>query len=198
MTLVIPAGYANAIYRFALTGDPEEMISTIGITNVGPAEGQAVANDLAADFRAAFPVGLIVTGYSFLGVRLYVGPGPNHAVFESALVNHVGTNPGPALPQNVAFLVSKKTANAGRRFRGRMFLPPFVIGEDSVSIIGKLGPAQVADIQTKVNNWLMVPPAYPKVLLHDDASLSPLPPPTDIVNLVVSDTVATTRRRLRR
>lgn len=198
MTLVIPQFYANAIFRFALAGDAEEMISTIGIDNTGVAEGQAVADQLRDEFIAAFPANVISVGYTFKGVRLYVGPGPNHAVFESTGADHVGTNVSPAMPQNVAFLVSKKTASAGRRFRGRMFLPPFLIGEDSVSTIGKLAPAQVTALQDRIDAWLMDPPTYPKVLLHDDASLSPLPPPTPITQLVLSDTVATTRRRLRR
>lgn len=198
MTLIIPEFYAQAVYRFALAGDSEEMLTTIGIDNFGPAEGTAIANDLQDDFNAAFPAATFSVGYTFLGVRLYGGPGPAHTVYESSGPPVAGTNSGPAMPQNVAFLVTKRTAQAGRRFRGRMFLPPFLIGEDSISIIGKLAPAQLAALQDRVDAWLMDPPAYPKVLLHDDSGVSALPAPTPITQLVLSDTVATTRRRLRR
>lgn len=194
MTLVIPENYALCAWQFALTGDPEIMVTTCGVDNVGPAAGQAAADNLADDFTQAFDAASILVGYRYLGVKLYVGQAPGLPILFEAPRDVAGTNAGPALPQNVAMLIRKTSAIAGRRGRGRMYLPPMVLGEDSISPVGVIGSAQMAVIQPKITAWL--DSESPKVILHSDV---PAPmAPTPITSFILDSMVATQRRRLRR
>lgn len=195
MSLVIPPGFGQAVYRFALAGDPEECLTTIGFPMAGYDDGQDAADNLAGDFRLAVGVGVILLGWSFIGVRVYVGQdGGPPTVFESATIAHVGTNAGPALPPNCAFLIQKRSAAAGRRNRGRMFIPAGVgVGEDSVPVTGVMAEAQRAALEVRYTDWL---DAAPKVILHDSATPGGATP-TAIVNYIVQARLATVRRRLR-
>src|SRR3954468_18619565 len=120
MSLVIPPGFAQVVYRSALVGDPEECLWTIGVAMTPFADGQAAADGLRNDFVAAYPAANILLGWSFIGCRVYVGQdGGPPTVWESTGVVINGSNAGPALPPNCAFLVQKRSAFAGRRNRGR-------------------------------------------------------------------------------
>lgn len=198
MSLVIPPGFSQVVLRWGLVGDAEEMINTMGVSNSGITDFQDLANDIAQVTREFLPVNVILIGYSFLGVKLYVGQdGGPPAVYESVAVLHVGTNPGPALPPNCAYLVRKRTALGGRRGRGRMFMPAGVgPGEDSVPATGVMAEAQRVDLELRYNAWLDNWPV-PLYLFHDDEALTPLPNPTPITTVTVEARLATTRRRLR-
>jgi hypothetical protein len=195
MSLVIPPGFGNAVYRFSLTGDAEEMVTTIGV-DLGEWSGdfEAAAAALNLRFRTAYPAGNLLGGYTFVGVTLYVGQdGAPPDVYED-LVSVTGTNEGPALPPNCAFLVSKRTATAGRRGRGRCYLPAGVgVGEDSVPATGVMAEAQRVALQARVNTWT---DPTEHVLLHDELSPGGFTP-TPITSFIMRARLATVRRRLR-
>lgn len=195
MALVIPPGYGQAVYRFALAGDSEEMLSTLGYAAIGSlATGQGAADQLFADFIVGFPSANIVAGYTFTGTRVLVGQaGGSPLVFESTASSIVGSNVGPALPPNCAYLVSKRTALGGRAHRGRMYLPPFLLGEDAVPVTGVMLEAQRSALQTRVNSAFG---SGEKVILHDSLTPGALPP-TVITSFRVQPRLATQRRRLR-
>lgn len=195
MALVIPQNYGQCVYRFLLAGDSEEMLSTLGFAAIGSlSTGQGAADTLAADFAVGFPAANICAGYTFVGTRVLMGQATGAPlVFESAAAGIVGSNIGPALPPNCAYLVSKRTALGGRRHRGRMYLPPFLIGEDSVPVTGVMAEAQRAALQTRVNSAFGI---GEKVILHDSLTPGALPP-TIITSFRVQPRLATQRRRLR-
>lgn len=196
MSLVIPPGFAQVIYRSGLAGDPEECLWTLGIATSGFGGGQDIADSLRADFLAAWPAASILTGWSFIGTRVYVGQdGGPPTVWESAGDAVAGTNAGPGLPPNCAFLVQKRSGLGGRRNRGRMFLPAgFGVGEDSVPITGVMAEAQRAALQTRCNAAFLG--AEDRVIFHDEDTPGGTVP-TVITTLIMQARLATVRRRLR-
>lgn len=195
MSLVIPPGYAQAVYRFTLTGDAEEMVVTLGVDmDEFAGDGAAAVDALALRFRTAYPAANILLGYTFVGVTLYVGQdGGPPTVFEN-VTPVVGTNAGPALPPNCAFLVQKRSASAGRRNRGRMFMPAGVgVGEDSVPATGVMLEAQRIVLQTRVNAWT---DPTDHVIFHDSETVG-AGAPVPITLFVLQARLATVRRRLR-
>ncbi len=195
MPLVIPAGWSNCAYRFSLTGDAEEMIFTLGVLTPGPPGDVETLNALHAKFIEAWPAANILTGWTFLGIRMQKGnaPGPV-TVLETTQAPVVGVNAGPSLPPNCAFLVQKRTALGGRPHRGRMYLPGGIgVGEDSVPSTGVMLEAQRAVLQTRVN---LAFGTGDKGVLHDSLTPGALPP-TVITSFRAMARLATIRRRLR-
>lgn len=196
MSLVIPPGYIQLVYRSALAGDAEECLWTMGMAMGSFADGQAAVDGMQGAFVSEYTAATILTGWSFLGVRGYVGQasGPP-AVFESAGAVVVGSNAGPGLPPNCAFLVQKRTGLGGRRNRGRFYLPAgFGVGEDSVPITGVMAEAQRAALDTRINNAMFN--ATDLVLFHDELTPGGTVP-TPITSLIMQARLATVRRRLR-
>lgn len=197
MALVIPPGFAQVVYRSSLTGDPEEMLWTLGVAMTGTlTTGQIVADHMRDSFVGAWPAGSILTSWTFIGCRVYVGQdGGPPTVWESVGAAVAGTNAGPGLPPNCAFLVQKRSAIGGRKNRGRMFLPAgFGVGEDSVPVTGVMAEAQRAALQARLT------PAFlgteDRVIFHDEATPGSHTP-TVITSLTMLARLATVRRRLR-
>lgn len=194
MTLVIPVGFAQIAYQFALEGDPEVMISTIGMDLDGvtglPAGAAGVADEA---FQNAFPAADFYTAWRYLGVRVLIGQdgGPPVVVELPASVDGL-QEPGTP-PQNCAVLLRKQTGLGGRSGRGRMFLPPFNLAETNVASNGLLDSDYRSDMQAAVNTWMG---DFSPVLLHDSATPGS-PAPTPITSVVVDQRIATQRRRLR-
>lgn len=194
MALVIPPGFALVAYRFLLDGDPEEMVTTLGMEMDSFAGGQDAADQLRDNFLTGFTAADILADYTFVGTRVLVGQDGGPPVVFEALANVEGeATAGNALPQNVAFLVTKRTASGGRSGRGRMYFPPFAAIESEVSSRGVLSPAAVSAVQSRIDAGL---PLTGAVILHD--SSSPTTVPTPITSLTLQALVATQRRRLRR
>jgi hypothetical protein len=197
MALVIPPNYSQAVFRWGLAGDAETMVNTLGLDTTSVTLWEALVDSLAANTRTSLPVSVILTGYSFQGVTLYRGQdGGPPAVYESPAVTHAGTNAGPPLPPNCAFLLRKRTALGGRKGRGRMFIPAGVgVGEDSVPSTGVLLEAQRAPLATRYNDWINSLGPSP-VLFHDSATPGSTAP-TPITSFTLEARLATVRRRLR-
>jgi hypothetical protein len=156
-------------------------------------------NALAAFAAALGPLHDTEVTYSRL-VTL-VGVGGQLARFEST-----GTTTGlrtaqTIYPPNVSYLIRKPTPLAGRRYRGRMYIP-FVASNDG-SQTGQLTGGALTLLSTAaaaLRTNLVTTPAYALSLrlLHATSPLSATPPPTTIPALVASGVVATQRRRLER
>lgn len=197
MALVIPPNFSQVVFKWALAGDAEVMVNTLGLDTTDVTLWPAMVEALATNTRTSLPVTVIAIGYSFLGVTVYRGQdGGPPVVYESTAPAHAGTNAGPALPPNCAFLLRKRTAVGGRKGRGRMFIPAGVgVGEDSVPATGVMAEAQRAALETRYNNWIAALGPDP-VLFHDSDSPGSTTP-TPITSLTVEARLATVRRRLR-
>lgn len=203
MPLIIPPGFAQAVYEFSLDGDQQPMVTTVGVDSSG-AGGNFVdlANSLQAGFNQTFRA-QIPSVYHLERVTLYVGQdGGAPTIFDSTGVRSNGGKAFPAIPQNSCWLIRKRTTLGGRRGRGRFYMPG--VAEAQVNNIGQIEAAERAAAQTAVNNWYSTfsapsvgMPHLPYVL-HRSEGFGVEPPPTLITNFVVDAMIATQRQRLRR
>lgn len=204
MPLIIPVGYGQAVYEFSLEDDAEPIVTTMGhdLSAVsGGAYGDAV--DGLMDAFGAFVMARIPNVYDLVAVTLYVGQdGGPPAIYESTGTPITGGISSAPLPQNCCQLVRKRTSAAGRRGRGRMYLPPPAEGQ--VDPQGTISSADVAITQAAVDDWLaelgtptLGQPAMPPVILHRSEGAGVEPPPTPVTALTVDGRIATQRRRLR-
>lgn len=193
MPLTIPAGFGLLAYQWGLATDPEVMICTLGLAVDPLVSGPQVQLDEKADAMAtAVPAAQLAGGYAFLGCTLRVGDGSGSTTVYEAPRNIVGTAGAVSLPNNCAYLVRKSTARAGRRGRGRMYLPPWIVAEADISNSGILTGAALTGLQAIVEDAF---PLAGLVLLHDD--LPAVLAPDSITALTVDRQIATQRRRLR-
>lgn len=205
MALLIPVGFAHAVYEFRLTDDPEPIVTTMGhdLTGVSGGDYTEVANRLFNAFFDSFET-TINNAYALTGVSLYVGQdGGPPAVFESTEAEAPFTLTGNALPQNCAVLMRKRTSLAGRRGRGRCYIPGIL--EASVDSKGLIAPASVDAWQASADQWMDwldgTEPgsvAYPPVVLHRSEGIGEEPPPTPVLLFQIDEILATQRQRLRR
>lgn len=194
MALVIPDGYGQAAYRFSLTGDPEVMISTMGVNwESRGGTPQAAAEAMRDQFVAEYDGPSLIAGWSFLGVTLKAQDGGGSPGIFEAPALEIGAASVESPPQNVTTLVKKTSALGGRSGRGRMFLPPFNLDETSVANNGMIDPATLVTMSAGITAAFY---HVACVLLHDSAAPG-APGPTPITQLLLDGRVATQRRRLR-
>lgn len=202
--LYVPEDHAIGRARFSLSGDPQEMVWTIGLKDEFAMGADALAEhlDQAITGTDSFVTATtdLFSGWSYLGtsVSLMTATG-----FASGEFSHVvvGSQSGETPPVNVAILVKKNTSMGGRFNRGRMYLPPYSMAEGSISKLGVLDPTQKADLQDRCDAFYGILEADVDVdmrLLHYPRTADPTPDPTPLTSLIVDNIVATQRRRLSR
>lgn len=190
MAVIIPAGYAQAIYEFQRSGDadPYNVIFGVDISSdpdLAAVRGRltdAFVTNLAPQMNNAQTLTLVTVQTA--------------GQIESLAVNVPGEVAAQDLPPNCAVLVSKTTNFRGRATRGRNYWPGF-IAEGSVNGLGEIDADDLAGLQDAFANWgaELVLEGYPVVILHDETS--PITAPTLVTNFVVRPLIATQRRRLR-
>lgn len=204
--MIIPSDCVAFFLRFNCTGDPEPMFSYMGYQTVE--DLSEIDAGRVNDAQAAFwtvAQGQMTATYSVGPSHALIGQpaGPPLQVSGTA-ISAVGSASGDALPNNTALLVKKVGVLAGRRNRGRMFIPG--VPESISNSVGILTTLGVSDWQTNINEFLqggtipaalfdsVVPGNSVPVIFHSTGD----PAPAEIGQLVVSNLVATQRRRLRR
>lgn len=198
--LDIPVGYGHMQFSMVHATIAHTAICTLGFEILTPPWTQA-NNDLAlADFRASIsPLHDAEVTYARL-VTLVGNDGPLLR-FDSA-----GTTGGARTTQvitspNVSYLMRKNTTFAGRRYRGRMYIP--FVATNGLTQTGQLTSAELTLLTTAAaalkaalvetaNNIASLR------VLHSSSPLSVTPAPTPISTLSAESFVATQRRRLER
>lgn len=208
----IPEGAGLVAHRYTIAGDPEPMLTTLGVVLEDPDPFLDCVNDIDAAWKAELAA-MACDAYQLDSTVLYVGEaGGATSVYESTNAAVPGAISGNALPQNNALLVTKVTALSGRRMRGRMFIPAVQAaavtetGTMSGSTIDTWQP-MLDDYLTAVNAVLGVAavllhgPATEWVLVNGQPRRQPVagayPGPTLIASLRLESTISTQRRRLR-
>lgn len=190
----IPVGYAELHIHFRLDGDPETMISSIGLQLVSSPDFVALSSsiDLACANFSDYITNQYLIGPHVLEVGTVDGTFPLNTI--GAAVAGVGL--GDATPQNTAYLVRKTTVLGGRRNRGRMYIPG--IPEGSINGVGVIDAATVVAFQASLvaffTEILDSDQVLAFVLFHETAPFDP----TQISDLQIQPQCATQRRRLRR
>lgn len=196
MGIILPTGGKQATLRWTLSGDPDEMVSTLGIDH----EGFMTPDELAHEvYIAATTAGSLCVAANMFNLYTFVGVTAHFQTLGGLLVGEwvapvVGTGGGNPLPSNCAILVHKRTQLGGRRGRGRMYLPAFTAGELDVNASGTIDTVDHAAIQAELGVFrtTLVANDVPPMLYHSDGGAG-----TEITNLVLDTRIGTQRRRMR-
>jgi hypothetical protein len=192
--LFVPAGFGVLAYNFRLAGDQEGMTSTVGVA-VGADDGvrQNVADTKADTWLQAFNANEMGAGWELAGCTLRMW---DNKIYEAPR-SKIGTGGAVTLPNNCAYLLKKQTNLAGRRGRGRMYIPPFFASEGEISQTGVITAGTRVAMENALRDGL---PGADYVILHsaDPAGVIVPPPPTPVIAFNLDGRVATQRRRLRR
>lgn len=197
--LVIPPGFAQLVLRWRIAGDPEEMVSTIGAALDGAiTDPNVIAGNIITAWQSAWPVGSYSSQATMVGASAYIGQDGGPPLPGEFLVNTVGTSSSQMLPQNCCLLISKLTGLAGRRNKGRMYIPSCYMAEAQVDNIGVIAGGALTSLQSQATAFLAAIPTQPAfndaVLFHSEAPTAP----TVITALSVQTRIATQRERLRK
>lgn len=197
MPLVIPDGFANAVVTIENSAGGASSKSSIAlafslITGVGQVEADRIANVFRDQLKVLWD-----NQWDVGPVNFSFGPAP-YVVLEGAGVESGTAVAAVYAPPAVAISCTKRTNIAGKRFRGRFYLPG--VPETLVEEDGALSVSYLADVQTALDALMVALEADTAIgnlfLLHD--SSTPATAPTRIFKLLARTPVATIRKRQRR
>ncbi len=201
MPQLLPIGFGQVLHELRLTGDPEPMAVTYGVKlDAGGVPDPALTCDQLHEFFFTAFGTLIANDYTLFSTELKWNESLGVGVQLNLHVEpKVCTSASAALPQNTAALISKRSAQAGRRHRGRLYLPG--LAEGSVDAKGVINANLAGDFAAKLGPWLtnlrtLVPAVDEMVILHS-TGISGAPTPTVVTQLLLDPIVSTQRRRLR-
>lgn len=202
--LRIPPGFFNAIYKFSIAGDSEEMSWALAFDNADPiADPDGLAEAVSVNFSesSGYSASHWYSQWVHTGVHVVIGnDGP--PIVGTYITSVPGTGGSNAtLPQNCSLIVKKTTGFGGRKFRGRFYMPPISLAEADVNNVGMIDSGVAAAIQGYVDAWIsdtlsalgVICGTTAVFLLHSSAS----PVPTEVTGIQVENQIATQRRRLR-
>lgn len=195
---IVPIGFGVATLTFSTTGSPHNSQITFGFNDEfggTPANINAVLWNALSQTGKPFQQTNMSTEWAITQFSTFhrraLGGDQVVDFFPSAWVGQAGTLP---IPMNSAFIVNKNTGQAGRKFKGRMFVPPCGANESAVNGAGIIDSATLS---TQNGKWAAfqaqaITGFVELFLLHNDATA-----PTEILTLPMSNKVGTLKRRLR-
>lgn len=198
MGVIIPSDEYQAVYRWSMTGDNEEMVTTLGLRIDFVGSTQERVDELYGQATAGGSLAgpdTLLSGWTFVGVTMY-WQNPLEGIVVAEHIEPIvgGAGADVSLPNNCAFLVKKRTALAGPKNRGRFYLPPYHLSEGEVTRNGTLSSTLYADVQGRLNGWYanITANQCTPVVQHSDGSGS-----IPITSFVLQTRIATQRRRMR-
>lgn len=187
-----PDGYlaASFLYEFIDTG--EVMSVTCGCSNFVPRTAAVMAGILSDAWKAGFTAASTLDSYRYVGCYVLANLGGVLHSFTTT-DNIDGTVHADPVSPAVAVGVKKSCAIAGKKHRGRMYLPPAVLAEANVNGAGVIDLATIGTLQAKVDVFKdqVTAAGEDLVVLHKDHSVAP----DVILQLQVRSNVRTQRRR---
>lgn len=194
--VIIPEGYGQAVLIWSMLGKQNPMTSTIGYGAglVPPQDAADAMYDCAVAAGSIADPNFMLSGFTFEGVRVYQETSGGLIVAEH-LEPVSGVAIGTTPPVNASLLASKRTLYAGRKFRGRMYVPNAIIPEGDIDAMGILNNTQYAvwsDIPAYFLTQIDASSLVGAYVLHSDVTA-----PTQIVSMVARRQMATQRRRMR-
>jgi len=190
--VIIPIGFGQVNFIHAGPGNPLGAQCTLGFDNTG--SGQTA--QACADSFATLWVNRIMPNLSssteFTGTLVKLGPNSTGPSAVSPASVNGGDGAAQCGPQ-VACIISKVTAQGGRRGKGSMFLP--VIEDSDVDTGGAIAGGKTTALLTDFNDFLVDAIALDlvPVLLHSGGQT-----PTPITEMVPMAQSGSQRRRNRR
>lgn len=190
----IPVGYGILTLKYTLSGRSLPYAFTFGFKDDGTSSAAGIASTMGGDWLSANPASGVFNNYVFNGAHVLVNRSGS-LISGDYVTTSTGTVAGSPSSPAVAMLVKKTTGFAGRKFRGRFYLPPAFLGEANVDAAGNIDSATVTGRQTCMNTFFASchTHAFDLYLLHRDGSGA-----TALTGLTVESLVATQRRRQRK
>jgi len=195
--LRIPPGFFNAHYRWAFAGSSHSMSFAIAGGLDDAVEPNLLATELSTAFTTGYGMSNVYSNWTFHGVYVEVGnDGPDlSGEFDPAAPGTAGSGAFP--PMNTSLIWKKKTSFAGRKYRGRIYVPTISLVEGDVDSVGNIDTTVQGVVAGNFNDFLSqiateVPELNGLFLLHEGATA-----PTQVVDWILESMVATQRRRLR-
>lgn len=189
--LIIPPGFANLTWKFI---DAAGGFASFSVAYV--VSPPIVTDDLNTAFTATEGAltDVLSTSSQFLGIHALIGNDGPKLVADSDEPPASGGRGQDMCPPNVSHLIKKKTEFAGRRFRGRIYVPD--VAEGHVTDQGTLDSTELSLLAEVANqlftgNWGSI---GDPVVLHTH----PANDPTPLVDMLAETFVGTQRRRLHR
>lgn len=199
--LNIPPGYGLWTFYLQHASTQHIALTTLGFKMDASPWTQSNNDGVLASFRTAF---LTLWDNEITFARLVTLSGNDGPLIRT---ESTGTSTGTrtatlTLPPQVTYVLSKRTAFAGRQFRGRMYLP--FVSSTNVSQQGAVNATEQTIVNTAMTAFrtdvraaagLNVDDFY---LLHATPLLGSTPDPTLITSTGCGSFVGTQRRRLER
>jgi hypothetical protein len=190
--VIIPDGFGTATFRYRALLNGQTCTFSFGYAIDPNVSVTAEAGEIDSNWILSVPVSLLNADWEYGSVYILRN---RDDVFESADQGAavVGTRANPSPSPAVSVGVTKHTAQAGKEFRGRAYLPSGFITEGDLNAIGQMDATELGDLQTAIDEFpgRMTGDGLPLQLLHSD----PLTAPTSITGLTVRSFVRTQRRR---
>jgi hypothetical protein len=166
-----------------------------------PAIASALFTSIATQYGGALTGSYVPTTTVFGGLDIRDIRAPNLAPIETTGFTLPGSDVAMALPNQVAAVLTLRTANAGKSFRGRIFMPGFSIsaqGADGhmlpafVDALSTFGSTLIASFST---NQMTLAVASRPVHDKDTGALIKAGFSTQVTQVVVRDNRWDTQRR---
>lgn len=195
--LIIPEDFGQLTFHMSSSETAGAVVCTLGV-GIGTSNelGDTVNHAAAAWSNLIMP--LITNTITFTGASLLARRSNLLERWDSTVEAPQAGGNGPAqLPDNCAILVQKKTAFAGKRNRGRIYMPGVDEGSvvrntlGEIALIGLQSAWDAFGTELKLDEGTYNAPMLP-VILHHSAGA-----PTEINNFVVQARLATQRGRMR-
>lgn len=197
MGVQIPVGFVGWTLEFALAGHTSPYYITGGC-NKDVAQD---ANDVAFNIGNTYldevfnPSGANAgDDWTLVTCKTSWNQGGGVVSLGEYVMSAQGTVTGNNPPPNAACLVQKLTGLAGRRNRGRLYVPPHFLSETNVNNAGVIDASTRSALQTRFDDWFdaIALGDNEMLLFHSDGSV-----PSVITSLNLQALMATQRNRLR-
>lgn len=197
MTTIIPNGYSMATYSFTVTGGTRVYQTTLGLLpQIGLTAAQQNTNLRAALAGGGGPfiASNMFVGFSLAETKILYRNLGGILISDIDTTPVVGTKTGNPLPVNTSVIVRKVTSFAGKKYRGRMLVPPLYWDEGAVNSTGNNIGGTFATYQTIWNTAYtnLAAQGLAPVLLHSDSTV-----PTTINSFSLVNRIGTIGKRLR-
>jgi len=190
----LPIGFAECSATFTIPGNSGPAQVVTGHDVSGLATSLAVIDAINDGWDATVPLtNWLSSAVTLVALDVRWQAAAGDAVSISRTVSQTGAVGGAMLPPQVCYLLQKISGFAGRKNRGRMYLPG--VQEDTVNdgglVVGATLVNLAATAAAALSNWGTS--GAELVILHTDPADTPRP----VVELAPAPVVATQRRRLR-
>jgi hypothetical protein len=196
----VPDGFYEATFLFRNDASPRVCTFSLGFVRIDLTSPTAVEaaqeiKDVTYADGMPFDNAEMINDWFIDGVSVAKGTSTGDIVGQ-ALQTLQGTVVDSCVPSNCALIVKKNTALGGRRYRGRMFVPPVILNEGAVDAAGNILSSPLALIQANFDQWhaALIAADWGPCLMHQGAGA---PAPTLITSFTCDSLIGTQRRRMR-